>query len=437
MKLVTTKLVIARAGKSDLRRRTAKRRGAVFVIVLLASLVVASMTLAAAMTTYRAVRLERDESQLRQVQVLADSGLEWALSSINQNSSWRTTLTNNTDVAPIAFGPGTLCYRVIDSDGKLNDQPLDSCDLMVTATVGEAVHVWRCGLEPAGAAVNALNYSVASSNDINVGWFGTWSTDQSVATPGSVKTMPFYSYLTGNTYALGSITGLITGNQNSLSVTLEMPDAGALEFYRRNGSNLSAASLPLVSGERLISGALLTATNNTLGGELNAKGIYIIDGGGAALRIKDSRLQATVVVRNASSLQISGAVLWEAAQGNYPCLLADCPVTLDVQRDALRESTAGRNLNPASSPYRGQSDSNTSSSYPSQLRGLFFTTKAVAVAYTAETEMVGCLLCNGISGTGKLFVNYRSVFANNPPPGFRKGPAMGIAQGTIRRVAAP
>lgn len=421
----------------SLLRRTAKRSGAVFIVVLMASLLVASMTLTAAMTAYRTTRLGRDESQLRAVQLLADSGLDWALSSINQDADWRTTLSNNTDVAPVSFGPGTLRYRVIDSDGVLDDQPLDSCELLVTAQVGEAVHAWRCGLEPTGDAVNALAYSVASQSDVHAGWFTTWSTDQSVAVQGDISTKSSYSYLTGNCYASGTMTGSITGQQNILSVQLEMPDAGALEYYVRYGTRISAAGFPLANGERVIAGALLTNASNTLNGQINSKGIYIIDGGGAALNLKDSRLQATVVVRNAASLKLSGAVLWEASQGNFPCLLADCPITLDVQREPLKESIAGRNLNPTSSPYRGQSDGNTKGSFPSHLRGLFFTTRGVTVAFTAETELVGCLLCNGIIGNGRLFVHYRSVFRDSPPPGFRRGPAMAIAQGTIRRVAAP
>jgi hypothetical protein len=309
--------------------------------------------------------------------------------------------------------------------------------MLVTAQVGSAVHAWRCGLEPAGGAVNVLSYAVASSDDIAINWLGSWSTDQSFVSSGNISTMPFYSYLTANCYAGGSAWGLITGAQNSFTTTLEMPDAGALEYYLRSGTTISAATLPLVSGERLISGALMTSATNTLNGKVNAKGIYIIDGGGSNITLKDSRLQATLVVRNAARIQISNAVLWEAAEGNFPCLLADCPVTLDVERYPLTESAAGRNLNPTGSPYRGQSDADTSDSFPSQLRGLFFSTQAVSLTAGAETELVGCLVCKGLAGSGKLFVYYRSVFASNPPPGFRKGPSMAIVPWRVRRVPAP
>lgn len=418
-------------------KQLSNRQGAVYVAVLMASLIVASLAMSSALVAYRLTRVERDEGNLRRAQLLADSGLEWAVASINQNPNWRTTLANNVDTAPTAIDSGTVTYRVIDPDGNLSDRSLDTCDLLVTARVDGAAHAWRCGLEPAGTAVNCLNYSVASTDNIALNFFGVWSSDQTYASSGNISTAAIFSNLTANCNAAGSISGSIVGTQSSLPVALEMPDVVAMEYYVRAGSKLSVATLPLVNGDRVLSAALLSSTANTVTGQVNSKGIYIIDGGGGGLLLRNSRLQATLVVQNASRLTIDSAVFWEAPQGQLPCLLADCPVTLDIQRNALQESAIGINLNPASTPYRGRSDSNTTSRYPSQLRGLFFTTRAVTVDISAETELIGCLLCKGLSGSGKLLSHYRSVFASNPPPGFRKGPTMTVSPGTVRRVTAP
>ncbi len=352
----------------SLRKRTAMRPGAIYIVVVMASLMLSAVVLSSASMVYRTLLIERVELQSRRAQRLASSGIEWTAATLSQSSTWRSQHAHNTDVTAVAMDSGTMTYRLIDSDGSLTDNTLDECDVIVTARADAATTCFRATLEPAGAAVNCLSYSLASSDGVSISWFGAWTSDQTIASGGNIAASIF-AYLTANCQSSASISGSIYGTQTTLPAPLEMPDAGALLPYVRMGTSIPVLALPMQGSDRALDRVLLSSQVNSLTSQLNSRGVYVIDGKGASILIRDSRIQATLVIKNASRVTLEGAILWEAPRGNYPCLVADCPVSLAMQRDCLSEASESTNFNPNGFPYRGQVDANTASRYPSQLRG--------------------------------------------------------------------
>lgn len=66
-----------------------RRVGSVYLAVLLASLMVASLSMCAITTARYYARDLHEEADLRHAQLAADAALEWAIANINAASNWR------------------------------------------------------------------------------------------------------------------------------------------------------------------------------------------------------------------------------------------------------------------------------------------------------------------------------------------------------------
>ena len=178
-----------------------------------------------------------------------------------------------------------------------------------------------------------------------------------------------------------------------------------------------------VAGTRYIEHALLGNGNNPFGGKVvSPNGIYTISVPGEKLAIRDSRINATLVVSNSSKVEISNAVSWEPAGRNYPALIANASIDDLTSVASLSEATIGVNLNPTSTPYRGGSNTNASDSYPSVITG--------PIVSTLNTLLNGASTLSGpvISGQNitvtspNLNIDFSSDMILNAPPGFFADP---------------
>ncbi|MFK7737567.1 MAG: hypothetical protein AB8B50_16145, partial [Pirellulaceae bacterium] len=290
-----------------------------------------------------------------------------------------------------------------------------------------------------GDPLDCLQYSIAADRKIEVRNLSTTASDQMIASNNNISALGS-GYLTGNLFATGSISGNTYGSVTSLAANVVIPDKECLDFYIQNSVAIDISDLPQDGAVYVIENQLLSATANTINGQLSPEGIYYIDCQNQEVRISDSRLKCTLVLKNPKkNSEISGSVFWEAHETNYPSLLVEGEMEFNLSRSPLSEADAGVNFNPPSTPYLGSADSNTSTVYPSVLRGLFFASKKVeAKNLVRENQIVGQLICHDeIITDGDLFVSYRDIFFRDPPPGFRSGNQMRIVAGTVHRVAQP
>lgn len=422
-------------------RQTSQRRrkGAVYLVVLMASLVVAWMALSAVEATRWHARDVREEADSMVAQMAADSGFEYAVGVIHNDPNWRTNHTNNVDSSPLTLGNASIRYRLIDPDGSLSDDAMDQCDIIVTADVNGLKYSWRATMDPTGDPLDCLNYAVVTEKDFEIKDFSICGTDQAMASNKKID-VKSNGHLTANCYSTGNMSGNIYGTTNNLANNIVIPGTSAMDYYIANGTTIDLSWLSTSGDYYEINKQLLSATVNSINGSTNPEGIYVIDCQDEKIRIVNSRLQCTLVLidpKNES--EIRDSVHWEAAVPNYPILLTDRELDFRMSQTPLKESTIGVNLNPPGVPFRSISDSTTNTVYPSVLRGLIYINGKVEFKeYSRDNRIQGVLLVNDVIKTeGSLFIEYREIFAANPPPGFQVPTGVEIQPGTVHRVLPP
>ncbi len=190
-----------------------------------------------------------------------------------------------------------------------------------------------------------------------------------------------------------------------------------------NFVDASLLNLDRVAGTRYIENVVLGNAANPFGSKIvSANGMYSINAPGENLLIRDSRINASLVVQNASNVSIGNAVSWEPTGRNFPALIANAPIRDLTVNTSLSEDTIGVNLNPLGTAYRGVSDLDASDSYPSLISG--------AIVSTGDILLSGLSTLSGPvqSGTNinvtssNLNINFQSDMILNPPPGFFADP---------------
>jgi hypothetical protein len=177
------------------------------------------------------------------------------------------------------------------------------------------------------------------------------------------------------------------------------------------------------AGTRYIEHVVLGSGSNPYGSKtVSANGIYSINAPGEKIVIRNCRINGTIVVQSADEVRLENAISWEPTGRNFPALIANTSIEESTSVASLQEDTIGINANPASAPYRGVSDNDTSDSYPSLISGAMVSTNDISLE--GVSELSGPILCDSdieVTSTN-LSINFRSDMILNPPPGFYADP---------------
>lgn len=185
-------------------------------------------------------------------------------------------------------------------------------------------------------------------------------------------------------------------------------------------------------GDRTIYRETLTPNRNPFGSRAtNSRGIYVLDCGGANLRIKCGRILGTLVVLNAGSNSTlgGGPLAWSAAEPGLPALVTDSPLTIAPTATALCESAWRANFNPTGSPAPGiGEDEAMDDALPSEIQGWIYSSKAI-------TFRKHPVLRGFIVGGDKITVEGEMDLFFQPPSS--SSPPAGLTTGTTLRVLRP
>ncbi|MFN7448720.1 MAG: carbohydrate binding domain-containing protein [Pirellula sp.] len=177
------------------------------------------------------------------------------------------------------------------------------------------------------------------------------------------------------------------------------------------------------AGTRYIEHVVLGSGSNPYGpGTVSANGIYSIYAPGEKIIIRNCRINGTIVVQSADEVRLENAISWEPTGRNFPALIANTSIEESTSVASLQEDTIGINANPASAPYRGVSDNDTSDSYPSLISGAMVSTNDILLR--GVSELSGPVVSDSeieVRSTD-LKINFRSDMILNPPPGFFADP---------------
>jgi len=415
-------------------RQNSTRRGSIYLAVMGVAMIVSLIGMATMSIARLQLRSSQNLQNLEEAKAISQSGIEFGMGNMEHLSDWRTDRTHGIEMSPpLNLGNGTMTYALVDLDEDLADDPTDRVRIRGIGRVGEAVYVTSVLLEPSGVGLTSLETSMHSGGDLERSGASTITTNQMVSSNGDIDNAGGSGVINGDAWAAGNISGSVSGNQAKFqNPPKEMPDpATVFEYYVANGTRIPLGSIP----SQTIHGVVISPGNNPYGSTVNPLGIYVIDCQDSDLVIREVRIQGTLVLLNAGSgTVIDEDIHWEPAAANFPALLVEGDLEMKWHaEDALQESLAGVNFNPANSPYQGIADSDMADEYSGVIRGLIYVSGDLEITY--ECRLEGVVVVGGdIEVVENLTLIYNQSLMNSPPPGFSAGPVMRIVPGTWTRI---
>ena len=252
------------------------------------------------------------------------------------------------------------------------------------------------------------------------------------------KTPPFDLKMTSGSYTWVDVSNTITptwsGTLTTATISLDID--GSSDYYI---DRVSLTDATYSANSYVIDRKLLSPTVNPFG-SLNSNGIYVINCSGKDVVIGRSRIVGTIVLLNPGSKSaIQDSVCWEAAVYNFPALLSNNSISINMSATGLSEASLGMNFNPAGTPFPfngGSANTTVTDSYPSRITGLVYS--ANDLFFSNAPNLQGVTIANqniNVSSTS-LTLNYGNTYLNDPPPGFAMGSFnMKVVPGTWTRTA--
>lgn len=397
------------------------RRGSVYVIVLISSMIVTTIGLSAMLAVRIQFQIGQKVQQTVQAQLSARAGLEMALYAIEQDPNWRSNLATGLWTPDTTMDGGSFKWRLTRTDPA---DPYSSAVLTASGTAQDATRMVQVTLVSNGfEGLDALKLSLVVQGNIQYSSNQTIISDQTIGSNSQVDCTDSAIY--ADVVAKGGIVGnTYYGTTGSINNDFQMPNSSVYDYYIARGTPINIYTLPLVSGEHVLEDTVLAAGRNPFGLSTNAQGIYVIDCHGEVIVIQNCRIEATLVLIDAGGgSRIAGQVNWRPAMANFPALLVDTELVLSYDDSLLDEAAIGVNFNPSSAPYNGNSDNDMVDSYPSLITGLIYIQGDLS-AYGSHSTIDGVLLTESILQSqfgATLELLYQPIYYDNSPPGFQSG----------------
>lgn len=177
------------------------------------------------------------------------------------------------------------------------------------------------------------------------------------------------------------------------------------------------------SETRYIENVRLGFSNNPFGaGSVSANGIYVISLPGENLVIRNSRINGTLVIQDSDGVEFKDAISWEPSGRNFPALISKEEIKDNTSGTSLDESVIGVNLNPADTPYQGDSNTTATDQYPTVVSGAIVSSRDIQLEGVASYS--GPIMSDDDIRVDcpNLSIQFPSDMLLNPPPGFYGDP---------------
>ena len=176
-------------------------------------------------------------------------------------------------------------------------------------------------------------------------------------------------------------------------------------------------------GTRYIENVRLGYSNNPFGtSSVSPNGIYVISSPGENLVIRNSRINGTLVIQDSAGVEFTDAISWEPSGRNFPALISKEEIEDNTSSTILDESVIGVNLNPADTPYQGDSNTTATDRYPTVVSGAMVSSRNIELAGVASYR--GPIMSDNEIQVDcpNLSIQFPSDMLLNPPPGFYGDP---------------
>lgn len=340
------------------------------------------------------------------------------------NGTWR-------DKQSIGTGSFSLIGKDL-ADGNLSDDRLEAVNLTGVGYEGNATYTLSVNMLAKERGLPILDFGLYAGGDITFSATDI-AGDAPIGTNGS--TAATSAFIAPAVHAAGTTQGSsYLGGTNPGADAQTMPTAtDVFQTYISMGTVLDNAGMD-AGGTLELRELVLTPTYNPIGGGTNADGIYVIGCAGQELRIRDVRIEATIVALDcASTSLIDSNVSWFAPGERYPALLVRGSINLEILKGALSESALGVNFNPTGAPSEGVTDTDTEDSYTGGIHGLVYVRDALSTRNHPAVE--GTIVVGGNANlSDSLTLTHDPSYATAPPPEFEDEPLMYLEPGSWRRV---
>src|SRR5262249_29641739 len=91
-----------------------QRRGTIYLLVMVAAILLSIIGFSLLTTSRLAARVRSQSDDIDQAEQLAESAVEFALSKLAANNSWRTTYTSGVEAGTVSFGAGTISFKLVN-----------------------------------------------------------------------------------------------------------------------------------------------------------------------------------------------------------------------------------------------------------------------------------------------------------------------------------
>ncbi len=292
-------------------RNTPTRRGAIYVLVLVVSIIVTLIGILAQRMVQSQARVARIHAQRDKAAALAESAVQWGIHLVSLNDAWRVSLTSGSQIRTMNLGEGQISVTITDKvDGDLADSETDEFTITGTGTIGDAVQTYSVSLEiPVGAAHPSLDKSLTAGGRLEV--------DPGTLTLESGGTARSQYNRLGLPYVIPTVT---------ISNPVDLPNPALIDIWVQKGTVIPAAL-----HKNKIESATFSSTAAPYGITPNPDGIYVIDGGAKHVEMRYCQIQGTLIVKN-----LGGKVLdLEACRFSFganggPTLIVDGDASFDT-----------------------------------------------------------------------------------------------------------
>ncbi len=418
--------------------RHRRREGYLYVAVLFTSLLVATVVAAAlSVSTSKLRRVNDSASRLGAIR-LAESELHLQAARMQQSLGWRKSLQNNEFSSWRNLSSGRVRHRYNDVDGSLNDDPFDMVTLTVHAELNGAAIAVSAELTSRDSPTKPLRYNITTLSDLQISDSMHVATELPVQVGDDCNTSNVGYLITPQLEYSDLLTVGVSGDKDKHSVDTEVDDV--LSRYLGVGTQINRNSIPQVSGDHVIQNVVLSATNNPYG-TADPTGVYWIDGSNKDFIIRNCRIEATLVIRNGDTVQVTGAMVWNSIDPARASLITAKTINLESLQPMLSESSQGTNFNPTHTPHRnGVANATNNDLYPTTLGGVFYSEEDIVMTPMVNDErlhVVGALVATNVRISGRLSLTEVPELLIRPPLGFRDPVPMQFVHGSFRREVTP
>lgn len=369
--------------------RPGARRGSVYVLALMISLVVTAMGVGAALAAQSELAAAQMRVQSVQTRIAAQSALELGLARAQNTAAWRSSANAATPgFVSTTLGGVSMVVQVDDGAGAApSSDTTKPVRFRATASIGAARHGLQGTFMPGFVPPASLSAVAYAGGNISFLSTATLKSSDTIGSNGSVTAVA--ATVQPAVYAAGAITGLtFSGGTSSGRARLALPDSSLVDKYVARGTAIAYASV-----SPRLQRCLLAPVSNPFGA-VNASGIYVINCAGAPITVSDLRVYGTLVLLDpgAGSL-IEKSVAFEPVNAGEPCLVVRGSIELSTDASDLAESNLTGNFNPPGAPYLGVTDTNNTGSFASVLHGIVYATGNIVI--TKNVTMEGVLVAGG------------------------------------------